>query len=73
MTRDAPKVFPYLPPRVNESIASRIRSELESGLEVVAPFVVYSEVFGLRSVWITFRSDPGNAFCPDAKPLAHYR
>jgi len=50
-----------------------MRSELESGLEVVAPFVVYSEMFGLRSVWITVRSDPGNAFCPGAKPLAHYR
>jgi hypothetical protein len=49
-----------------------MRSELESGFEVVTPFVVYSEVFGLRSVWITVRIDPGNAFCPDAKPLVGF-
>jgi hypothetical protein len=47
----------------------RMRSAFESGLAVVALFVVYYEMFGLRSLWITFCSDLGNGFCPDAKPL----
>jgi hypothetical protein len=46
-----------------------MRCELENALEVVASFVVYSEMFGLRSVWITVRSDLGSTLCLDTKPL----
>ena len=48
MTRDAPEIFPYVSPRVNEGNVSRMPSAFESGLEVVAPFVVYCEMFGLH-------------------------
>jgi hypothetical protein len=69
MTKDALEISPYLPCRVIEGNVSRMRSPFESGLEVVAPFIAYCEMFGLRSVSITVRSDLGNAYCPDVKPL----